>query len=328
VARNQRQRRITKLEGIRLDKSELEQAPEELISGQNVHMRDGRIVGRKGIRPIGDRVIRPDGFTDIHTYSYASSTTGETIQETIGISHDTSAGEGERLNRLASTTGTVTHSGAGVTTAKIAIAVASAVWSVTLTEDGVAVSGWPKTYSTGYDSSSGIADLLTDIGAETNWSTNFPATLSSSTVASIGYLAATSVLGGLSISMEYWEEISSEAVTDLGLNITTAPSSAERLPVSFQNSSDVCFIADNGGYLHAYDGRNYYRAGMPEFVRTPSVVLNGSGSLTGTYKYLFRYSFRDTRGNTVVGEPSITFFELSTAPSSEDVALSFPLTAL
>ena len=101
----------------------------------------------------------------------------------------------------------------------------------------------------------------------------------------------------------------------------------------FQPGDNSIFITgyddtpDEPGYyegrLWKYDGTNVYRAGMPPMWGALSSSL-GAGSLTGTYKYMARYVFRDRWGIDVYGRPSHDFNELRVTPSAQNVTLTIP----
>jgi hypothetical protein len=247
-------------------------------------------------------------FRGCFSYVSLDKDTGATSSEIVGIVNDGQPPADEPFWKL-SETNTLTVSSTESSPTFECLADGSE-WEVTIAVGGTPVSGWPKTYSDGVvevNPNHSIAELESDIDAETNWTASTDAGMSTvGTVANIGPVPAVDVSGsGQTFNVFDFEEV----LGGQTLNPTLPEEDANFKNASHVNLNDILYFCVNGDYIFKYDGQNIYRAGLP----LPDYVSPGAGTgtLSGTFRYGVTFIQKDATGNIiesdlVVGDDAIT----------------------
>lgn len=228
----------------------------------------------------------------IMPYSYTNPDTLGTSQDLVVISINSSNDRDQYVvERLTSGTLAITYTGPAATVNLTFKPNSSNVWELNITENGVAVSGFPKQYGTGLeDSPTGLSTLVSDIDALANYACT--ATFTTNLPAAILPLTTSLNLSGGSGSISY------NYLESLDINNTNYSAfgdidfrTADYIPPSFVSFRDCLYLAGYGSYLFKFDGSILRRAGRPVPSAPPRLVNTGAvgGVPAGTYTYYYTY---------------------------------------
>lgn len=254
-------------------------------------------------RPGGKALVRSHQAFPPVSYSYLDST-GTSQSQLMFLDYARTT-----LQPLTVEYISVAYNGSG--TGQISFLPTGSEWELTILEDGLPVTGFPKTYGTIFEDGtrSDLPTLISDIDGLTDWSC-----AESSWTADSGDLAALLPLIELQAVdsggtlFPYYKDSGELDYEEL----STRPYAAGSYVSTFTQMNDCLFFypctwsnTDNfSGYLFKYDGtRPAYPAGLPapSFSGT-SISSSGAGSnflANTTYNYLYRISKTDGRGNVV-----------------------------
>ena len=220
--------------------------------------------------------------------------------------------------KLSDETITFAYSGGG--TGRISLLPTGSAWRLTVTEDGVDVSGFPKTYTSIVDyPASDLSTLVSDVDGLSNW------TCSASDTTNIYacYLPIIELqeVGSGGVSFNY---VSLANLEPGGLGTGEA---FDR--TSYSSLNDVLFAARGSSEVVKYDGFRVYRSGVPELTQSVLAIANGgSGSAftaNTTYSYLFRYVRIDARGNRIEGPLSEVVSHTVGGTAQDSLNITYPV---
>lgn len=284
--------------------------PGGCLSLKNVIRRNGRgLSKRPGTRMICSNEYSGSASTAIHcglfTHAYSDDADGVTEDlYSLGVASNIIS-----VSRITTGSISVNYTGAGTASMSI-LANASGLWEVSLYVDGVAVSGWPKTYDNGLSPISGnrsIGTLVSDIDALANWAaTDSSTTNARSGVAQIGTLPLTNLVAASTpdLSIPYNKP---EAETYFPSLASIVGPNVDQL--NFENlkgtNAQNCAYVPLGKRLPIlkFDGQHPYRPGLPRAVIS-SIADTGAGATHAAGNtYIYRVGFRriDAKGNVIYG---------------------------
>lgn len=257
----------------------------------------------------GTKIISSDGpYLGMWCNAYTNPDTGALVEEILGIS--------DSLYKLNEKTFVVAYAGANSpTTMSILLDSATQTFKVAIVEDGVSKLNYD--IGTGLEASPvTLAGLKTQIDGISGG--NYTATITGTTTTPAALaLPITLVADGDLVSADVtltwyeWEEVNTVIDPPFATSYAARGEDAYEHP-SVINMEGSLYIATGYETLHKWDGQTCYRAGAPE-PSAPTTAISGAGSLTGDYRYYYRYKHTDHQGVARA-------FALS--PASEDLTLT------
>jgi hypothetical protein len=309
--------------GVDLTSNHVKRDPRYAVNAQNVEpIHNGSLSLRQGQMLVA---------TDKHGY-YPICVLGKyfngTDEETLGIGRGYDS-DSVRLMRLATGTVTVTYSGTGTGKIKIYPFLDSGTgkyrFKIELL-DGSGASVYTRDlgnykHETSPLSNVSIVSMVAGIDALASFACTTTVSGTSYDAFQLGILDQDLPTGSaVVLPFEYWEEIYKAYLS--------------ALPYIYHDDSDAGDVSsraqllEHDGRLFAigaerlgkYDGKFFYRAGMPRATAL-SGALGAAGALTGSYYYTITYEFTDYRGHVVEGNESN---EITLTPSAQRNSITIP----
>lgn len=264
-------------------------------------------------------------FRGLFGHVYYSPSTQQRIEELLYITDI--AG----LFKREEETLTITYTGPPATVLLNFKPTASGVWELNITENGTSVTGFPKTYGHGLSYWSPTAEELRDLVADIDALANYTATATADSddlgsflhasvlpvtinldlsggSGTISYFSSTKIYtGGYSYEASTSGDINTGGQTASRLFDPNASILPDFINPSAVSMNNCLYIAGFGNYLMKYDGKRFYRAGLPKPVIFSNQLAAGGGALTGDYVYAATYIQKDARGNRIEGPISDDF---------------------
>lgn len=306
--------------GLVLNPSQIGIDPNSAQICSNVDKNDkGQLTPRKGTKfnfrktlAVAYEVLFP------FTYSYHDIDTGGTKEEMIALRMGMTnlfVQSAPTLYKISKSTVTVTYSGAGTGTLSILPEIETATtpnsYRLIVKTNGVEVLNETAPSANINNSGGLLSSYIADIDSLASWACS-PASLPSS--ANLAYLDVVghkevSLTNGQTTTLDYYD------ITTIGTgeNAPLLFTDANFISPSFQNFSNVLDIA-YGKNLYKYDGRKFYRQGLPQGnIVSIADSAGGTSHPTGdVYIYKIVYAKKDARGNIIEGEDSDDTLALAT----------------
>ncbi len=237
------------------------------------------------------------------TYSYHDTDTGSTQQELVALGlgmNSTFVIDDTILYRLEEANLVISYTGTGNGTIEITATSANR-WTVTVKANGVTVSTF-QSNSARRTSQGQLSAFVSTIHALADFNCS-PTSISSSTnVTPIDFIdKSITIASGSSETITYY----TRTIIGYGDYSPKAFTDADFILPSSINYSNVMYFA-YGTYEYKYDGRNFYRSGLP--VASINTIADSAGGAThtigNTYIYKLVYKRIDYRGNIIEGQDS------------------------
>jgi len=275
--------------GLDLKSSDIVREPQFASDMMNAKYRkDGNITKRSGFR---SRAESQGGF-GLYNYKRIDPATARENEILIAVD--------ENLNKLISSTMTVSYSGADESCIfELFFDTVSSVYRCQITEG--------TTLILNYDLGKGIDELspvdLADLKGQIDALTDFSATITGDDTIPAAFLdlaRSVNLFGGdLDMTAYSWEQISSpSAVLFPGNNTFKNDTDFEN--TAFEQINNVAYFSNGYDSQIKYDGQNAYKSGLPQGSSLTG-VLNGAGAPNGAYIYAVVYSNIDAVGNLTEG---------------------------
>lgn len=318
-----------------LDTSLPDAKPDGCLALTNVIRRNGRsLAKRPGTTMVGagEAYDMASGsvYAALHNYSYESSSGGIITEHSEFLSLSANS-DFTSLRIIQKYALDLTSSDA---TPEISILPSEdgGEWVVTLYNNGVAKTGWPKYYGDGVTpSGKDLSDLVSDISGTLHWTAVVSGgTVDTLPVAALGPFPRTA-FGGVSLSVPFYRQNTTTGRTDLSVATGSCNLAvdADHKNLKGVNAANCAFIPRGKNlYPIKYDGLNAYKPGLPRALIS-GIADTGSGSTHAAgNSYIYRIGFWrvDNRDNQIYGpysDDTLAVAQHIVGASASNITLSF-----